>query len=145
MVKCKSTKQKLNAKSSTKAELIGMSDMSMQVLWTRYFLESLGYKVERNEIYRDNRTCMLLEKNGTISSSQRTRHINIRYILMKDRIDKGEVSVAFCPTEDMIADFFTKILQGKKFIEFKDMIIGIIPVHYPSEERVGICETTKCD
>ena len=97
-------------------------------------------------MYRDNRTCMLLEKNGTLSSSQRTRHINIRYFFMKDRIEKGAVSVAFCPTDDMIDDFFTKPLQGKKFIEFRDMILGLIPLRFPPEERVGTCEQEyNCD
>jgi hypothetical protein len=44
---------------------------------------------------------------------------------MKDRIEKDEVSVIYCPTAEMIADFFTKPLQGEIFIQFRDMILGI--------------------
>ena len=38
------TRQKLNTRSSTKAELVAVDDCMSQVLWTRYFLDSQGYK-----------------------------------------------------------------------------------------------------
>ena len=44
---------------------------------------------------------------------------------MKDHIDKDEVSVIYCPTSEMIADFFTKPLQGEIFKQFRHMILGI--------------------
>ena len=43
---------------------------------------------------------------------------------MKDRIERGDVSLRFCPTEEMIADYFTKPLQGQKFIEFRKVILN---------------------
>jgi hypothetical protein len=43
---------------------------------------------------------------------------------VKDRIDKGEIKIEHCPTDDMIADFFTKPLQGQKFIKFRNKIMG---------------------
>jgi hypothetical protein len=73
-----STRQKLNTKSSTESELVGVNDVMPQVLWTRYFLESQGYGVKESIIYQDNQSSILLEKNGRGSSSKRTRHINIR-------------------------------------------------------------------
>ena len=70
---------------------------------------------------------MLLVKNGRASSSKRTRHIDIRYFFVTDRIASGDVSVAYCPTADMIADFFTKPLQGAPFRQFRDFIMNIDP------------------
>jgi hypothetical protein len=58
---------------------------------------------------------MLLEKNGRASSSKRTKHINVRYYFLTDKIAKGELKVQWCPTSAMIADFMTKPLQGKLF------------------------------
>jgi hypothetical protein len=58
---------------------------------------------------------MLLEKNGMESSSKRTRHINIRYFFIKDCIDKKMLKIEYCPTDDMIGDFPSKPLQGRKF------------------------------
>ena len=47
------------------------------------------------------------------------------FFFLKDRIDKGELNVEHCPTDMMVADFFSKPLQGSKFIEFRNIIMGI--------------------
>ena len=67
---------------------------------------------------------MLLEKNGRGSSSKRTRHINIRYFFVADRIKQGELRVEYCPTGDMVADYFTKPLQGSLFRRMRDTIMS---------------------
>ena len=121
----KSAKQKLNTKSSTEAEVVGVSDVSSQIFWTLYFLLEQGYDVKENRLYQDNKSSILLENNGRLSSSQRTRHMNIRYFFIKDRVDKEEVNIVYCPTGHMVGDFFTKPLQGKQFIGFRNKILGI--------------------
>jgi hypothetical protein len=113
-----SKKQNINTKSSTEAELVGASDMASQMLWTRYFLTAQGFKINQNILYQDNQSAMLLENNGTTSSGPKTRHINIQYFFIKDRVAKNEIHVMYCPTEQMVVDFHTKTLQGKKFLEF---------------------------
>ena len=122
-----STRQRLNTKSSTEAELVGADDVMPQLLWTRYFLEAQGYEVRANVLYQDNQSAMLLEKNGRASSGKRTRHINIRYFFVHDRVDAGEVSIQYCPTGDMLADYFTKPLQGSKFQQFRNLIMNVNP------------------
>ena len=120
-----SIKQKLNTKSSTEAELVGVDDMVGNILWTNYFLKAQGYNYDETIIYQDNKSAILLEKNGMASSSKRTKHINIRYFFIKDRVEKKEVKILYCPTDEMIADYFTKPLQGKKFFEFRKTIMNI--------------------
>ena len=120
-----STKQKLNTKSSTEAELVGADDVLGQLLWTRNFLEHQGYTSKETILYQDNTSAILLENNGMESSSKRTRHINIRYYFIKDRILAGDLKVKYCSTEDMIADYMSKPLQGKKFIKFRNLIMNI--------------------
>ena len=120
-----STRQKLNTKSSTEAELVGVAEVLPQILWTRYFLEAQGYTCTSTIIHQDNKSSILLEENGKASSSKRTRHINIRYYFVTDRIGKGEVSISYCPTKEMIADFFTKPLQGQLFTFFRDFIMNV--------------------
>ena len=120
----KSTKQKINTKSSTESELIAASDMSGQVMWTVYFLKSQGYDIQRNIVYQDNQSAILLEKNRQLSSSQRTRHINICYFFIRDRVENNDMEIVYCPTEEMLGDFFTKPLQGKKFLKFRKLIMG---------------------
>lgn len=101
--------------------------MMPSILWTRYFLKSQGYKVSDNIIFQDNKSTMLLERNGKASSSKRTKHINIHYFFITDRISKGEVCVKWCPTAEMVADFMTKPLQGSTFKRFRDLIMGALP------------------
>jgi hypothetical protein len=74
-----STKQKLNTRSSMESELVGVDNMMPIVVWSHYFLMSQGYGVTQNLLLQDNRSFMLLEKNGRASSGKRTRHISIRY------------------------------------------------------------------
>lgn len=81
-----STKQKINTKSSTEAEIVGVDDGMPMVVWTRRFLEAQGYGVSDNVVYQDNQSAILLERNGRASSGRRTRHIDIRYYFVTDRI-----------------------------------------------------------
>jgi hypothetical protein len=120
-----SLRQKLNTTSSTEAEVVGVADVMPMVLWTRYFLEAQGYEIGKSKLYQDNMSSMLLEKNGRASSGKRTRHINIRYFFMADRVKSKEIEIEYCPTDDMIADFFTKPLQGAKFIKFRKAVMNL--------------------
>jgi hypothetical protein len=138
-----STKQKINGRSSTEGELIGVDDFMPAILWTRRFLEAQDYDVTENIVYQDNKSAMLLEKNGKASSGKRTKHINIRFFFITDMIEKGEVKVEWCPTEDMTADFWTKPLQGALFKKFRDLIMGVLPQPDPRKEKPGKSKKSK--
>ena len=45
--------------------------------------------------------------------------------MIKDRVDKKELSLEYCPTDEMIADFLTKPLQGEKFRKFRKLIMNL--------------------
>jgi hypothetical protein len=94
-------------------------------------MEAQGYQVQDNILFQDNKSAILLEKNGKASSSKRTKHINIRYFFITDCINKGNVSLVWCPTGDMIGDFMTKPLQGALFQKFRDQIMGVVPAQDP--------------
>ena len=68
---------------------------------------------------------MKLEMNGKASSSKRTRHFNIRLFYVKNLVERGEVSIRYCPTEDMIADYMTKPTVGKKFQMLRDYVMNL--------------------
>ena len=125
----KSSKQKLNTKSSTEAELVGVSEYLPHNIWLMNFMEEQGYKVEHNVLYQDNESAIKMERNGRNSCTGNSRHISIRYFFVKDRVDEGEVDILYCPTHKMLADFFTKPLQGKQFKSFQDVIMGYKHIH----------------
>ncbi len=65
-----SWKQKINTKSSTEAELVGVDDSLGYILWARYFLLAQGYDMQPSLVYQDNMSAILLETNGKASSTK---------------------------------------------------------------------------
>ena len=94
---------------------MGVDDMMPILFWTRQFLLAQGYGIEENLLLQDNKSSILLERNGKASSGKRTRHINIRYFFITDQVNMKEVSIDWCPTKDMVANFMTKPSQGSQF------------------------------
>ena len=125
-----STKQRLNTCSSTISEIVAVDDMMAQILLTWSFMKAQGIKVTDNILYQDNKSAILLDKNGRESSSKRTKHIEVWYYYVADRIEKGDLSVVWCPTDKMIADILTKPLQGKVFQKFRNVLMGAVPMWY---------------
>jgi len=120
-----SCKQKLNTKSSTEAELVAIDDAMGQILWTRHYLDVQGIHVPTTTIHQDNKSTILLAENGSTSSGKRTRHLDVRYYFVTDKIKNGEVKIEYCPTKDMLGDFFTKPLQGGAFVRMRDKILNL--------------------
>ena len=123
-IHCKSSKQKLNTKSSTEAEVVGLSEYSPYNLWFVNFMREQGYILQSNDIFQDNQSAIRMEQNGRNSCTGNSRHIHIRYFFVKDRQDKGEIDIKYCPTHNMLADFFTKPLQGALFEKLRAVIMG---------------------
>ena len=123
----KSSKQKIVSRSSTEAELIGISDAVSQILWTRSFLIAQGYNVREATVYQDNMSTITMAEKGR-STSERTRHIHIRYFFIKDRIDAGEIKLQYLPTEEMVADILTKPLQGELFKKLRAKMMNFARV-----------------
>ena len=119
----RSVKQKIVSKSSTESELIALSDACSQVISTRNFITAQGLTIGPANVYQDNQSVMHLIKNG-FSNSERTRHINIRYFWLKDRMESGDIKIIYLKTEDMIADILTKPIQGKLFIKLRSLLLN---------------------
>ena len=120
-----SRKQKLNTRSSTEAELIAADDALTDIMWTKEFLRAQNYGVKKTVLFQDNKSAMLLETNGKESSGRRTRHINIRYFGIQDYVERKEFELEYCPTDDMLADYPSKPLQGEKFQKFRKVIMNL--------------------
>ena len=110
----KSAKQKIVTKSSTEAELVGLSDTASQAIHLRNFVLAQGYETGPAVIYQDNLSCMALMKRGS-PGSERSRHINIRHFWVKEKVDSGEVMIEHLSTKQMMANILTKPVQGEQF------------------------------
>ena len=134
-----STKQKINTRSSTEAELVAVDDRISKILWAKHFIEKQGFKVELNIIYQDNTSTIKLKNNGKASSGKRTRHFDIKYFHVTDLIGRDEVIIIYCPTDDMIADYMTKPVVGTTFVRFRDLIMNLSGIYHQfgQQECVG--------
>ena len=120
-----STKQKNMTSSSTEAELVGVADVLPKILWCRHFIESQACIVEDVKVYQDNQSAILLETNGQKSVGKGTRYVQIKYLFVTDKFKNDELKVVYCPTKEMVGDFYTKPLQGILFKVHRNAIQGI--------------------
>eukprot|EP00978_Attheya_sp_CCMP212_P026370 scaffold86575_cov62-Attheya_sp.AAC.4 len=75
-------------------------------------MEAQGYGVDQNVVGQDNMSTMILENNGRASSSRQTWHINNQYFFATSWNKNKAMSVVHCPGGEMVANYFTKPLQG---------------------------------
>ena len=124
VIHAKSSKQKINTKSLTEAELVGVSEYLPYHIWVENFLKHQGYKLRKKLLYQDNESAIKMEVNGRNSCTGNSRHVDIRYFFVHDRVKSGSIKVVYCPTEKMLANFFIKPLQGGLFKKFRNAVMG---------------------
>ena len=105
--------QKINIKISTEAGLVGLDDAMGDILWGKYLLESQRYHINHNIVHQYIILIILLAKNGTWSN--KTKHIQHKLFLVKDKIHGGDIEIKWTPTEKMWCDILTKPKQGQVF------------------------------
>jgi hypothetical protein len=123
LFQAKSNKQKNIAKSSTEGEIYSVSDNLPEGLWALQYLHSQGDKVPFLIVEQDNQSAIALFQRG-YSTSEKTRHLNIRHFWIKDQVDSGLVQIQYVPTEDIVADILTKPLQGIQFRKLRSILLG---------------------
>ena len=127
-----SKKQKINTRSSTETELVGVDDAMPTILWCLYFIQEQGYNMTHAIIYQDNKSAILLETNGKMSSSGRTKHIKTKFFFITDKIEQGEAVVEYKPTEEMWIDVNTKPKCGTPYKVDRSKVMNC-PIHIPDE------------
>ena len=120
---CWSSKQKLVTKSSTEAEIVGLSDGLTNAIWMRELVISQGYKLGPTSIFEDNAGVIKIMKSGR-SPKHRTRHLNVRHFFARNREELGDIRIVYKPTSEMIADMMTKPLTGAQFSRLSGTLTG---------------------
>ena len=76
VIHAKSSKQSLNTKSSTEAEIVGVSDYVPYAIHIRIFMEKQGYSTRRLVLNQDNTSTIQMEKNGRRSATGNSRYVD---------------------------------------------------------------------
>jgi hypothetical protein len=119
-----SRKQNSIPLSTTEAEYIAAAACCSQLLWLKQQLKDFGVELGTLEIKCDNTSAINVSKNPVHHS--RTKHIDIRHHFLRDHVEKGNIELTHCRTEDQIADIFTKGLGGLPYLNLR-MLLGMIP------------------
>ncbi|KAE8966953.1 hypothetical protein PR001_g28243 [Phytophthora rubi] len=121
----RSTFQKTVALSSTEAEYMALSDCVKECVWIRRLLKDIGAEqVGATVIYEDNQGAMALAKN--VGYQARTKHIDIRYHFIREKVVRNEVELEYVDTKNQLADFMTKGLSSKT-LRYLMMLSNVSP------------------
>ena len=107
-----SKRQETVALSTVEAEYMAAAAAAKEALWLRVLLAELSLPHQTIQIYADNQGAMALTKNPIVSA--RSKHIDVRYHFVRERVAQGQVAFTYISTSEMIADSLTKALSGDK-------------------------------
>jgi len=96
---------------ATESELVATAKYIPYTLRFRRIMEAQGYSLKDNVIYQDNKSAILMEINGRNSYTGNSRHINMKYFWIKDRVNNKELRIDYLPTHIMLVDYYTKTLR----------------------------------
>ncbi|XP_019176811.1 PREDICTED: uncharacterized protein LOC109172110 [Ipomoea nil] len=109
-----SRKQRTVARSSTEAEYKALADVSAEVTWVVSLLRELGlHSGQPPTLWCDNLGATYLCANPVFHA--RTKHVEIDFHFVRDKVASGEFVVNFVSTKDQLADIFTKPLPRPRF------------------------------
>jgi hypothetical protein len=112
-----SKKQTSVALSSTEAEYMAAAAATKEAIWLKTFISELNFsETHPITLHIDNQSAILLAKNSMFH--ERTKHIAIRYHFIREKLEEGEISVEYVPTNEQVADVLTKPLAREKHGRF---------------------------
>jgi hypothetical protein len=102
--------------SSTKAKYMSFTQATKEALWLRKLFGDLGYQLVATPLYCDNQNAIALSQNPKYHT--RTKHIVVQHHHIQEIVAKGEVSMIYCATKNMVVDIMTKSLPKPKHVKF---------------------------
>nr|GFB44296.1 retrovirus-related Pol polyprotein from transposon TNT 1-94 [Tanacetum cinerariifolium] len=108
-----SKKQDCTSMSFAKAEYLSLYACCAQVLWMRTQLTDYGFHLDKIPMYCDSKAAIAISCNPVQHS--RTKHIDVRYHFIKEKVEKYVVELFFVGTEYQLADLFSKALPEDMF------------------------------
>jgi hypothetical protein len=104
-----SKRQQTTATSTVEAEYMATSHGTKEAIWLRQLMADVRCtQEEATTIMCDNQGSMSLAKNPTHHS--RTKHIDVQYHFIREKLEMKVIELKYCPTEHMVADVLTKAL-----------------------------------
>ena len=119
-----SKRQDTVARSSTEAEVIAVSEGAKDLFHVYQLLDQLVRIELPMTIMIDNQATIALLENPV--NNKRSKHMWVRYMWVREQVQKGLVRLQYVKTEENVADYLTKPLSGEKFNYFRAQLMGHI-------------------
>ncbi len=123
LISWKTKKQPTVALSTCEAEYIALATTIQECLYLKQLLENLDTcQYSQPKVYEDNQGTIALAKNPV--SRQRCKHVDIKYHFIRSSVNNGDITLVYCPTNEMVADVLTKPATKCKMMKFDSLIFG---------------------
>ena len=111
--------------SSTEVECRALVQFSKENLWQRQFHGELGlFKTDGPTIvYEDNSASISLSKIPG-NHHKKSKHFGLEWSMFRESVEFGEIEPVFVKTDEQAADMLTKPLSARKFVYFRDLVMG---------------------
>ncbi|KAI3752823.1 hypothetical protein L2E82_24860 [Cichorium intybus] len=116
LISWSSKKQSSVACSTAEAEYVAAGRCCAPVLWIQNQLMDYGFNLSKTPICCDNTSAILISQN--LVQHSKTKHIDVRHNFIRDIIQKEKIELLYIPTEQQLADIFTKPLDEQKMLFF---------------------------
>ena len=80
-------------------------------------MSNFGEECSQVALLCDSTSAVSVAKNPVLHST--TKHIEVRYHFLRDNVEKGNISLSYVPTQDQLADIFTKPLDQVTFTRLR--------------------------
>jgi hypothetical protein len=118
LVSWSAMKQATVSCSSTEAEYKSLANATTELIWVEALLHELGVKLtEMTCLWRYNLGATYVSANPVFHA--RTKHIEIDYHFVRERVASNRLAIKFISTRDQLADGLTKALPIKSLDQFK--------------------------
>ncbi|GMF37522.1 unnamed protein product [Phytophthora lilii] len=115
----KSKRQATVALSSAEAEYMALALASQEVIWLRYLLAEMGYKIgNASTIYLDNKSAISIATNH--GYTPRAKHIDLRAHFVRDHVEAGNIKLEHVPSSEQLADYLTKAIPTPQLVKLRE-------------------------
>jgi hypothetical protein len=122
----KSKKQPIMTDDTCSAEFVAASECSNMIMWTHNLCEELKLKrTTLTILYEDNQAA--IKVIGEVSSGYKVRSVDLKFHKIRDFVERKVFRVEYCPSEDNVADIFTKPLGPQQFAKLRERL-NVLPV-----------------
>ncbi|PPQ83632.1 hypothetical protein CVT26_000950 [Gymnopilus dilepis] len=110
-------RQEIISLSTTESEYVAATYAAKEALWLRSLISELfNVTLTPTTLFSDNQSAIALTKDHQYHA--RTKHIDIRFHFIRWIVENGSLRLIYCPTDEMVADTFTKALPSPKVKHF---------------------------